>query len=83
VYVSIDLDVLDPSVMPAVGNPEPGGLTWEVMLSLLRSITKQRKVVAADLMELAPETGPAYASYTAAKLAYKLIGYVGRSWGLD
>ena len=83
VYVSIDLDVLDPSVMPAIGNPEPGGLTWEVLLSLLNSISKQRRVVAADIMELAPVTGPTYAAYTAAKLAYKLIGYVGRSWGLD
>ena len=82
VYVSIDLDVLDPGVMPAVGAPEPGGLSWEALLDLLRVVTRERRVVAADLMELTPEAGPPYAAYTAAKLAYKLIGYVGRSWGL-
>jgi agmatinase len=83
VYLSIDLDVLDPSIMPAVGNPEPGGLPWEVLLSFLQTVARQRHIVAADLMELAPETGPNYAAYTAAKLAYKLVGYVGRARGFD
>ncbi|MDP3061593.1 MAG: arginase family protein, partial [Chloroflexota bacterium] len=75
VYVSIDLDVLDPSVMAAVGTPEPGGARWEELLTLLRGVAKERRVVGFDLVELAPEEGPAACAYLAAKLAYKLIGY--------
>ena len=75
VYVSIDLDVLDTSVMSAVGTPEPGGMRWEELLSLLRSVSKEREIVGFDVTELAPEEGPEACSYTAAKLVYKLIGY--------
>ena len=75
VYVSIDLDVLDTSVMSAVGTPEPGGMRWEELLSLLRAVSKEREIVGFDVTELAPEEGPEACSYTAAKLVYKLIGY--------
>ena len=75
VYVSIDLDVLDTSVMAAVGTPEPGGMRWQELLSLLRSVAKEREIVGFDVTELAPEEGPEACSYTAAKLVYKLIGY--------
>ncbi|MDP3063870.1 MAG: agmatinase [Chloroflexota bacterium] len=75
VYVSIDLDVLDPSVMAAVGTPEPGGARWEELLTLLRGVARERRVVGFDLVELAPEEGPAACAYLAAKLAYKLLGY--------
>ncbi len=75
VYVSIDLDVLDTSVMSAVGTPEPGGMRWEELLSLLRAVSREREIVGFDVTELAPEEGPEACTYTAAKLVYKLIGY--------
>ncbi|MBI2170938.1 MAG: agmatinase [Chloroflexi bacterium] len=75
VYLSLDLDVLDPSLMPAVGTPEPGGLGWYQTLRLLRRVGEQRRIVGFDLVELAPREGPASCAYTAAKLAYKLMGY--------
>jgi agmatinase len=75
VYVTIDLDVLDPSIMAAVGTPEPGGMGWSEILSLLRAVAEKRKIVGFDLVELCPGQGPSSCSFTAAKLAYKLIGY--------
>lgn len=75
VYVSLDLDVLDPSIMAAVGTPEPGGMSWDEMTSLLRAVAKQRHIVGFDINELSPREGPTACSFTAAKLAYKLIGY--------
>ena len=75
VYVSIDLDVLDPSVMAAVGTPEPGGLGWDAVIGLLRTVCKSRSVVGFDVVELCPGAGPPSCSFVAAKLAYKLMGY--------
>ncbi|MDY6835698.1 MAG: agmatinase [Chloroflexota bacterium] len=75
VYISIDIDVLDPSIMPAVGTPEPGGLGWYQLLSILRKVTSQKRVVGIDLVELCPNQGPSSCAYLAAKLVYKLIGY--------
>ena len=75
VYVSVDLDVLDPSVMPSVGTPEPGGMTWQQVTSLLRAVAASRQVVGFDVCELSPNEGPRASSYTAAKLVYKLIAY--------
>ncbi len=75
VYVSVDLDVLDPSLMPAVGTPEPGGLSWLQLVSLLRKVGESRRIVGFDVCELAPSQGPAACSYIAAKLVYKLAQY--------
>jgi agmatinase len=75
VYVSIDLDVFDPSIVPAVGTPEPGGMQWHEVLNLLRSVTLHKRVIGFDLVELCPKEGPASCAFLAAKLAYKLIGY--------
>jgi agmatinase len=75
VYVSIDLDVFDPSVMPAVGTPEPGGMQWHEVVNLLRAVTLHKNVVGFDLVELCPKEGTASCAFVAAKLAYKLIGY--------
>ncbi len=75
VYVSVDLDVLDPSEMAAVGTPEPGGMRWLELLALLRHVSQERRIVGFDVCELAPNEGlPAHA-YTAAKLVYKIIAY--------
>ena len=75
VYISVDLDAMDPSIMSAVGTPEPGGMLWAETLALLRAIASRRRIVGFDLMELAPPEGPVSCAYTAAKLAYKLMGY--------
>jgi agmatinase len=75
VYVSIDLDVFDPSIMSAVGTPEPGGLSWQQVLNLLRAVSTSKKIIGFDLMELCPREGPTSCAFLAAKLAYKLIGY--------
>ena len=75
VYVSIDLDVFDPSMMAAVGTPEPEGMTWPDVISLLRAVGEEREIVGFDITELSPGEGPEACAYAAAKLAYKLIGY--------
>ncbi len=76
VYLSVDLDVLDPSDMPSVGTPEPGGLGWFDVLRIIRSVAAQRRIVAADFVELSPIHGMAAPDFLAAKLVYKTIGYV-------
>lgn len=75
VYVTIDVDVLDPSIMPAVGTPEPGGMQWQQILDIIKSVALHRHVVSFDLMEFCPREGPASCAFLLAKLAYKLIGY--------
>ena len=75
VYISIDLDVFDPSIMAAVGTPEPGGMLWDEAIVLLRAVAAERKVVGFDVVELSPNEGPEACAFTAAKLVYKLIGY--------
>jgi agmatinase len=76
IYISIDLDVLDPSIMAAVGTPEPGGMLWDDLLGILRLVCEQKRVVGFDLVELSPSEGPEACAYAAAKLGYKLMGYV-------
>jgi agmatinase len=75
VYISIDLDVFDPSEMPSVGTPEPGGLRWRDLIDMLHGVSQQKTIIGFDLVELSPEQGPNFASYTAARLVYTLIGY--------
>jgi len=74
-YLTIDLDAIDPSEMPAVGTPEPGGLHWYQLLDLLRELFQRTSVVGMDVVELCPMEGQARADFLAAKLVYKLIGY--------
>jgi len=76
VYITIDLDVLDPSIMAAVGTPEPGGIGWYELLDLLREVAQSRRIVGFDLVELCPGEGPLAGAFLAAKLAYRLIGYI-------
>ena len=75
VYVSIDLDALDPSIMSAVGTPEPGGMLWHELLTVLRDVSEHANIVGFDVVELSPDEGPDACAFAAAKLAYKLIGY--------
>jgi len=76
VYVSIDLDVFDPSLMPAVGTPEPGGIGWYETLDLLREVSKDKKIVGFDVVELCPIKGQVSSDFLAAKLVYRLLGYI-------
>jgi agmatinase len=74
VYLTIDLDYFDPSVIPATGTPEPGGGAWWPTLRFLERLITRTNVVACDLVELAPSPGLHHADFTAARLAYKLMG---------
>ncbi len=78
VYVTLDLDALDPAAMPAVGTPEPGGLSWPELLQLLRRTFERKRVVGCDVVELCPVDGLHAPEFTAARLVYKLIGYWAR-----
>jgi agmatinase len=75
VYITIDLDVFDPSIMPSTGTPEPGGLGWYEVLSLLRAVASRRRIVGFDIVELCPD-GSHAAEFLAAKLCYKLFAYI-------
>ena len=76
VYVTIDLDVFDPSVMPATGTPEPGGLFWRDVLGLLRLVSRKCAVRGFDVVELAPLPGVVAPDFMAAKLIYRFMGYL-------
>lgn len=74
VYITIDADVFDPGLVPAVGTPEPGGLGWYETISLLKEVTKRCRVVGFDVVELCPREGPVSSAFFIARLIYKLIG---------
>jgi agmatinase len=74
VYITVDVDVLDPSIMPAVGTPEPDGMSWRQILNIIESVVLHKHVVGFDLMEFCPGEGPGSCAFLLAKLAYKLIG---------
>lgn len=76
VYITIDLDCLDPSIMPGVGTPVPGGLLWYDILDILRQVIYKKNVVACDIMELCPLENTVVSEFTAAKLIYRIMGYV-------
>ncbi|HUW60871.1 MAG TPA: agmatinase [Candidatus Bathyarchaeia archaeon] len=75
VYVTLDADVFDPSLVPGTGTPEPGGLTWHQVDRLLERLCAEREVVGFDVSELAPIEGVRVSEYTLAKLVYRFIGY--------
>lgn len=76
VYVTFDVDGLDPSVVPATGTPEPGGLGWEDALGILRGVFARRRVVGLDVVELAPTAGSRVSEFAAARLAAKMLTYL-------
>ncbi len=75
VYITIDCDGFDPAIMPAVGTPEPGGLTWYEGLTLLRRVIAARRVVGCDIVELCPMPGNVAPNFLCAKLLYKILSY--------
>ncbi len=76
VYVTIDADGFNPSVAPAVGTAEPGGLTWHQGLKLLKKLSESKKVVGFDIVEIAPRSQDTITEFTMAKLCYKFLGYL-------
>jgi agmatinase len=74
VYITIDLDVFDSSIMPSTGTPEPGGLKWYPVISFLRKVCESKNVVGFDVVELCPTENKA-PDFLAAKLIYKLLSY--------
>lgn len=76
VYISIDLDVLDPSIMPSVGTPEPGGLSWYLALDILNLVAQNKEIIGLDVVELSPLEGIIAPDFLASKLIYRLLGYV-------
>jgi agmatinase len=79
VYLSMDLDALDPGIMPAVGTPEPGGLTYYQTLSIMETLARRGPIIGLDLVELSPIPGNRVSEFTAARLLYKALGYIYRS----
>ena len=75
VYISVDLDVLDPSLMAAVGTPEPGGMGWTQINRILAHVARRKKIVGFDVVELSPDLGPPACSVVAAKLVYRIVAY--------
>jgi len=79
IYITFDVDCLDPSIMPATGTPEPGGLSWYQAIDLLGKVATGRSICGLDVVELAPAAGLHGADFTAAKLVYTMIGMISRA----
>ncbi len=79
IYLTIDVDVLDPAVIPATGTPEPGGLSWYQMMQALSTVMRGRRVIGFDVVELAPIAGLHAPDYTVARLIYNLFGMISRN----
>jgi len=75
IYVTIDLDVFDPSIMPSTGTPEPGGLLWYEVLRLLKAVSDKKDIVGFDVVELCPNERNKAPDFLAAKLIYKMLSY--------
>jgi agmatinase len=75
VYVTVDLDVFDPSIMSSTGTPEPGGLLWYDVLTLLKAVSERKNIVGFDVVELCPDSRNKAPDFLAAKLIYKLLSY--------
>jgi agmatinase len=75
VYITIDLDVFDPSIMPSTGTPEPGGMTWYEVLEVLKKVSEMTNIVGFDVVELKPEKENKSPDFLASKLIYTLLTY--------
>lgn len=76
VYVTIDLDVFDPGIMPSTGTPEPGGLSWYQVMELLEEVAAKKEIVGFDVVELCPNNANKAPNFLAAKLIYRLLSCV-------
>jgi len=78
IYITFDVDALDPSIMPATGTPDPGGLSWHQSFQLLERIVSARQVIGFDVVELAPIKGVHFPEFTVARFVYNLMGLITR-----
>jgi agmatinase len=76
VYLTIDLDYFDPSILAATGTPEPGGMSWYPTLDLLKRLAQQKQIIGFDIVELAPDPVHPASDFLAAKLYYKILTYI-------
>jgi agmatinase len=76
VYITIDLDVFDPALMPSTGTPEPGGPDYYELMYFLRDVAASRNVVGFDVVELCPDPGNKVPDFIAAKVIYQLLSYI-------
>lgn len=79
VYITLDIDGLDPSLFPSTGTPEPGGLLWYQTLDMIASVAARRTIIGFDLVELAPVPGRHADAFAAARLVYEIMGIIDRS----
>jgi agmatinase len=83
VFITLDLDALDPSIMPSTGTPEPGGLLWYETLEFLKQVFNEKNVVGFDIVELCPNPAERSSDFLAAKLYYKMLSYKFMEEGKD
>jgi len=76
VYITIDLDVFDPSIMPSTGTPEPGGLDWYTLIKLIELVVREKNVVGMDVTELLPNPANRSPDFMAAKLVYRVLSMI-------
>lgn len=76
VYITIDVDALDPSIMPSTGTPEPGGLGWYMLIEFLHEVAENKNIVGFDIVELCPEPSDHAPDFLVSKLIYRLLGYI-------
>jgi agmatinase len=79
IYLTVDFDVFDPSVMPSTGTPEPGGLNWKQVTALIEAVARKKQIIGADFCELTPIAGLEAPNFLAAKLIYKTIGAIAKA----
>ncbi len=75
VYITLDLDVFDPSILPGTGTPEPGGMQWYTMIAYLKKVFEKKEVLGFDIVELAPIEGLPASEFLVSKLYYKMLSY--------
>lgn len=76
VYITLDLDVFDPAIMPSTGTPEPGGMDWYTAMKLIKEVAKKKRIVGFDVVELCPNPSNKAPDFMAAKLIYKMLSYI-------
>ncbi len=76
VYITIDLDVFDPSIMPSTGTPEPGGPDYFELMHFLRDVSRKKNIVGFDVVELCPSPVNKTPDFIAAKIIYQLLSYI-------
>src|SRR5262245_37164181 len=81
VFVTFDVDAFDPSIMPATGTPEPGGLDWFEAVDLLKAVSERSRIVGFDVVELSPLAGQVASDFLVARLVYRMIGLAHRGRG--